>query len=1018
MFEGCNNGKKLNLFYHQGHYNVITSLTSAFCAQYYCEECHIPYDHKTSHRCGGTCPCCQQSPGCPLVMNVKCQECKRSFRGQNCYANHKMVGSLGKNTVCDQITLCEICLKTVRTDRKHICGEIFCKICNTHVSQDHLCHVQPDNGTPKTTDTLFIFYDFEARQEKILEDGSRLHEANLCVYSQCCDECIEKDIEFCEKCGLRRQALKITPVEVFMQCVLDLRKLFKQVVCLAHNFQSYDGQLLLNYLLTRTDHLNPELIVRGTKIISMKLENVKFIDSLNYFPIALSKLPKVFDLGPELKKGYFPHLFNTEANKNYVGPLPPVAYYDPDNMKEVAREKFLQWYEEHKSSEFNMQKDIVEYCISDVEILKMACLKFRRHMLETSNVCPFTEACTIASACNKVFRRNFLEPNTIGIIPKNGYRWRENQSKIAIQWLVWEEKKRNINIIHAAKQKEIVVQGVKVDGFCSETKLVFEFHGCYYHGCSYCFKFNRNEPTHENGTETMNSRLESTVAKMERLVELGYNIVEIWECQFRKLLKENEEMRGYTEGHPLVAFAPLNPREAFYGGRTGNTFEHYKCKPGEKIKYIDVCSLYPYVCKYGKFPIGHPKVYIGEECSQLSLERTDGSIKCKVLPPRALYHPVLPSKMNDKLMFVLCRTCGENMTQEECTHNDEERALTGTWIIAEVLKAVEKGYKILDIYEIWKYDIKEYDKAANISGVFTGMMNKFIKIKQEASGWPSTCVSQEQKDHYIADFLSREDVTLEFTEVVNNPGLRSLAKLMLNSFWGKFAQRENLPQTKIVRSPGELFGLFADPGIYVNALIPIGEETVVVNYEHREEAYQSLPTVNVMIAAYVTAQARLKLYSYLEKLGERVLYYDTDSVIYVSRNNEFDIPTGEFIGDMTDELQSYGVGSYITEFVSGGPKNYAYKVFSTEDKEDKVVCKVKGIGLNYSASRLVNFESIKDMVLKKSDPVYIVSQNIRRTKSHEVVTRTETKIYKPNSTKRKFFDNHSSVPYGYKMTKM
>ncbi|KAJ8943121.1 hypothetical protein NQ318_017317 [Aromia moschata] len=142
---------------------------------------------------------------------------------------------------------------------------------------------------------------------------------------------------------------------------------------------------------------------------------------------------------------------------------------------------------------------------------------------------------------------------------------------------------------------------------------------------------------------------------------------------------------------------------------------------------------------------------------------------------------------------------------------------------------------------------------------------------------------------------------------------------------------------------------------------------------HREEAYDSLATVNVVIAAYVTTQVHLKLYSYLELLGGRVLYYDTDS---------YDVPMGEFLGEITDELESYGPGSYITEFVSGGPKKYAYRVFSTRDKEERVVCKVKGISLNYAASQLVNFEIIKSMILEpmSAGPMSITSRNILRTK--------------------------------------
>ncbi|CAH0561693.1 unnamed protein product [Brassicogethes aeneus] len=88
-----------------------------------------------------------------------------------------------------------------------------------------------------------------------------------------------------------------------------------------------------------------------------------------------------------------------------------------------------------------------------------ACLKFREQMMTTTNVCPFTDACTIASACNKVFRRNFLKPNTIGIIPKGGYRFKDNQSLIALKWLIWEEKERKIVIQHAARGQEAILSG-------------------------------------------------------------------------------------------------------------------------------------------------------------------------------------------------------------------------------------------------------------------------------------------------------------------------------------------------------------------------------------------------------------------------------------------------------------------------------------------------------------------------------------------------------------------------------
>ncbi|KAJ8938051.1 hypothetical protein NQ318_013959 [Aromia moschata] len=133
-----------------------------------------------------------------------------------------------------------------------------------------------------------------------------------------------------------------------------------------------------------------------------------------------------------------------------------------------------------------------------------------------------------------------------------------------------------------------------------------------------------------------------------------------------------------------------------------------------------------------------------------------------------------------------------------------------------------------------------------------------------------------------------------------------------------------------------------------------------------EEAYDSLATVNVVIAAYVTTQVHLKLYSYLELLGGKVLYYDTDSVIYIAR----------------DKSRVRCSNGRVPRRNYRRFRIIRARVFSTRDKEERVVCKVKGISLNYAASQLVNFEIIKSMILEpmSAGPVSIASRNILRTK--------------------------------------
>jgi len=112
--------------------------------------------------------------------------------------------------------------------------------------------------------------------------------------------------------------------------------------------------------------------------------------------------------------------------------------------------------------------------------------------------------------------------------------------------------------------------------------------------------------------------------------------------------------------------------------------------------------------------------------------------------------------------------------------------------------------------------------------------------------------------------------------------------------------------------------------------------------------------------AYVTAGARIHLYCYLDRLGEIAIYCDTDSVIYIQPRDEPGlIETADKLGDMTSVLRPT---MYVSEFVSCGPKNYAYKVIDTKTGRATTACKVRGITLNYSAKQLVTFDVIRDIV--------------------------------------------------------
>ena len=103
---------------------------------------------------------------------------------------------------------------------------------------------------------------------------------------------------------------------------------------------------------------------------------------------------------------------------------------------------------------------------------------------------------TIASACNQDLRQNRMLPNTIASEPLHGWRMSSNHSKVALEWLLWQDSKfPEPRIRHARNAGEYRIPNSRytVDGYDEETNAVYEFQGCFFHGCRTCYP-NRTEP--------------------------------------------------------------------------------------------------------------------------------------------------------------------------------------------------------------------------------------------------------------------------------------------------------------------------------------------------------------------------------------------------------------------------------------------------------------------------------------------------------------------------------------------
>ena len=662
-------------------------------------------------------------------------------------------------------------------------------------------------------------------------------------------------------------------------------------------------------------------------------------------------------------------------------------------MKPDERSKFLKWYEERVSENyvFNFKKKIIlEYCRSDVDILRRGITKLREDFIQLENINPLRYI-TIASVCMTIYRSNYMPKKTIAIVPERNAKT-DNFSKMSIIWLNYMSNGDNIKHALNGGEKKLTIgnKTYKVDGFCEETNTIYEFYGCFWHGHSSCYKPNVVNSKNQKDMGTLN---DLTVGKRDTIKNAGYSHVSTCEWQLAK----NKDFQKFAKNFTQEMVEPLNPRDAFYGGYTNATKLLYNFKENECGCYIDFCSLYPTVQYYQKYPIGHPTKIFNPEKYDKSWY---GLIKCKVVPPRKLYHPVLPQQIKvdsyEKLVFTLCKMCAEMRNQNECKHTDAERSFIGTWTTDEISKAIDKGYKDLRTYEVWHFN-------KSTDALFKGYIRRFIKKKLEPSNYDFKTKEEE------ANFKTRIKDSLDFDieKFEFNAGLRSIAKLCLNSLWGKFGQRSNMSQTKYITEVSEFYDILLDHKLDNENFQFTNDDMVQTTYNFKDQFVDNSKNTNVYIACFTTSHTRLMLYDKLDYLNEKVLYFDTDTIIYADDDTK-NIETGDMLGDMTDEI----LGKGISSFASTGPKSYSFKYGDNEQKSA-----IKGFTLNHENNNLLNHDSLSKIVKTHIREITIVNENKITRKNQEIVNKYCEKVFKFGYDKRVIRqineDHIDTLPYGY-----
>lgn len=154
-----------------------------------------------------------------------------------------------------------------------------------------------------------------------------------------------------------------------------------------------------------------------------------------------------------------------------------------------------------------------------------------------------------------VYTTMFLQEGEISIIPRNGYRFTDNQSLKTLKWLEWESFKSGIKILSAVNGREVrIFNDILVDGFYPPN-TVYSFLGCYWHQCGKCFPFQfQNMPSSSAKTHSLYG---SSRARAEKIKTLGYNLIEIREHEFDEMLKADIEIEKYVSSIDYLKIAPL-----------------------------------------------------------------------------------------------------------------------------------------------------------------------------------------------------------------------------------------------------------------------------------------------------------------------------------------------------------------------------------------------------------------------------------------------------------------------------
>ena len=182
--------------------------------------------------------------------------------------------------------------------------------------------------------------------------------------------------------------------------------------------------------------------------------------------------------------------------------------------------------------------------------------------------------------------------------------------------------------------------------------------------------------------------------------------------------------------------------------------------------------------------------------------------------------------------------------------------------------------------------------------------------------------------------------------------------------------------------------------------------------------------ISEITAVFTTANARVRLYKMMDWLHPtQICYCDTDSVIFLydeenpEHKNPYlhDAPAGLDFGSGLGQWEDEFDGKdYIEELVVGGAKSYSYQTAYGCTKKGKVMVKQKGITLDRANDQVVNFETMKDMVLNNKELKSMERHQFKwDNQTKDIVTKYIARSIKSTVKEKRTIDGYDTLPFGY-----